>query len=444
MANGPDDPFKPPNATILRPRPGAGKRTPAEQAPARPAAGATQRPEPPAAREPPVAPVRAPQGPGLNPLVAAATPLLLLAGGLRASTTPGDVVGLRRQALDEIRRFEERARAAGVANEVIVAGRYALCAAIDEAVLATPWGAQSDWAQQTLLNALHREAYGGEKFFEMLERIGQDPQRHIDLIELQYLCIALGFAGKFQVQDRGHARLAEVQHDVFRRIRTIRDPSEPALSLRWHGVEDRRNRLIRYVPWWVVGAAALALMAVAFVYFKHVLDERAAPVYAALSRIGTEDFAVAATAPMVTSGPSLKQLLADAEARGALTIEENGARTLVTLVAPDLFASASASVNPAYSSTLREIGAAIEQVPGRVLVEGHTDDQPLKSLSFHDNYELSRERAASVVRILRGQVRNGARLEVGGRGPSEPRYRPESTPENRARNRRVEIIHVRE
>jgi type VI secretion system protein ImpK len=41
-------------------------------------------------------------------------------------------------------------------------------------------------------------------------------------------------------------------------------------------------------------------------------------------------------------------------------------------------------------------------------------------------------------------VRNGARLEVAGRGPSAPRYRPESEPENRARNRRVEIIHVRE
>jgi len=79
-----------------------------------------------------------------------------------------------------------------------------------------------------------------------------------------------------------------------------------------------------------------------------------------------------------------------------------------------------------------------------VLVEGHTDDQPLKSLAYRDNYELSRERAASVVKILRADVHNAARLEIVGKGPSEPRYRPESTPENRARNRRVEIIHVRE
>src|SRR6267378_2789051 len=190
-----DDPFRPSNATVLRPKPGAGKR---------PAAAPPPAPPPPSAPPPTFRRGSAPQpgpgpaalrrlpGQGLNPLVSAAVPLLLMAGGMRGSTIQGDVPALRRQALEEIRGFEESARAAGIANEVIIAGRYALCAALDEAVLATPWGAHSDWAQQTLLNTLHREAYGGEKFFEMLERIAQEPGLRIDLIELQYLCIALG------------------------------------------------------------------------------------------------------------------------------------------------------------------------------------------------------------------------------------------------------------
>ncbi len=144
----------------------------------------------------------------------------------------------------------------------MLAARYALCAGLDEAVLSTPWGAQSEWAQQTLLVALHREAWGGEKFFEMLDRISQDPARHIDLMELQYLCLAFGFAGKYQVAERGHARLAEVQQELYRRIRDQRGAPPPELSLRWRGLEDRRNPLIRYVPWWVVGAAALAILAI--------------------------------------------------------------------------------------------------------------------------------------------------------------------------------------
>jgi type VI secretion system protein ImpK len=384
---------------------------------------------------------------GLNPLVSAAVPLLLMAGGMRGSTIQGDVPALRRQALEEIRRFEENARTAGIANEVIIAGRYALCAALDEAVLATPWGAHSDWAQQTLLNTLHREAYGGEKFFEMLDRIAQDPQLRIDLIELQYLCIALGFTGKFQLLEQGQARLAQTQHDIFRRIRTVRSPPEPELSLHWRGVEDRRSRLVRYLPWWVALAASLAVTTGTFLFLKYRLDKQADPIYAALAQTGAGSAAATSAVPAIIGvpvGPTLRQLLAEQEAHGVLRIEENGPLTRITLAAPELFASASAALDPRYSQTLHAVGTAIEKVPGHVVIEGHTDDQPLRSFAFRDNYELSRARAESVRKILGTEVKNPGRLEILAVGPSKPRYLPAASPENRVRNRRVEIIHVRE
>ncbi len=81
-------------------------------------------------------------------------------------------------------------------------------------------------------------------------------------------------------------------------------------------------------------------------------------------------------------------------------------------------------------------------MPGRVLVVGHTDDQAVKSLRYRDNYELSRERAVGVVKVLQLGMENHARVTWTGVGSSEPRYRPESDPANRSRNRRVEIIHV--
>ena len=431
-----DDPFKPSDATVLRPRPGAGKRGVSDPPSARSMPAASY-------GEPIPAVAREFLGAGLNPLVQAASPLLLLAGQLRGTLSAPDISGLRRHALDEIRRFEETARAAGVQNEVVLAARYALCASLDEAVLSTPWGAQSEWAQQTLLVVLHREAWGGEKFFEMLDRISQDPARHIDLMELQYLCLALGFAGKYQVVDRGHARLADVQQDLYRKIRQHRGTPPSELSLRWRGLEDRRNPLIRYVPWWVVGAAALAILAIAFVAYYARLGTASAPVHAALAKVGLEDFAVPRPLPPPV-GPTLKQLLAAEETRGTLSVEEDGGRTLITLLARDLFASGSAEVNHAYDDTVRRLADALDKVPGRVLVTGHTDDQSLRSLRYRDNFELSRERALSVVGVLRPALDDPGRLEYTGVGSSEPRYRPESEPENRARNRRVEIIHVRE
>jgi len=428
-----DDPFKHPGSTVLRPRPGAGRRGGAESR--QPLAGASFS-EP----EPLLPETWAHLGLGLNPLVRAAHAVLLTVGQLRGSVSPVDVAGLRRHALGEIQRFEEAARAAGVSTDIATAARYVLCAALDEAVLSTPWGSQSEWAQHPLLVTLHRETWGGEKFFEMLARVSQSPAKYIDLMELQYLCLALGFAGKFQVMDRGHEQLASVQQTLYRQIRAHRGTPDDELSVRWRGLEDRRNPVIRYVPGWVVGVAALAILAVTFTVSYARLARLTAPVQAELSQIGLDDFEEpVAPAP----GPTLKALLAPEEKQGVLMAEEQGGRTVVTLLAPDLFASGSADLGPGHSETIRRVALALNQVPGRILVVGHTDDQPIRSLRFQDNFELSRERALSVVRVLEETVDTRARLSWTGVGSSEPRYEPVSTPENRARNRRVEIVHVR-
>jgi type VI secretion system protein ImpK len=432
-----DDPFLPPDLTA-RPRPGAGRR-------GMPDSGMYQRPAMPRVAE--VEPIpesaRAFLGIGLNPLVQAASPLLLRMGQMRNAPASIDVPSLRRAALDEIRRFEERARAAGVRNEIVLAARYVLCAGLDEAVLSTPSGGQSEWAQHPLLIALHREAWGGEKFFEMLDRILVDPARHIDLIELQYLILALGFTGKYQMMDRGHEQLADLQHNLHRTIQNQRGAAPAELSLHWRGLEDQRNRLIRYVPWWVVVAAALAIVGVTFAIYYTKLANQADPLHERLAQIGIEDFALPPPPAPPAPGPTLKKLLAPEEAAGTLTVKEEGARSTVTLEAAELFKSGSADVSSSYEPTLDKITAALNKVPGRVMVVGHTDDQAIKSLRYRDNNELSRERAVSVGNVLLKGLDNAARLTVRGAGSSQP-LSPGTDPESRARNRRVEIIHLRD
>ncbi len=71
----------------------------------------------------------------------------------------------------------------------------------------------------------------------------------------------------------------------------------PELSLRWRGVQDQHNPLIRYVPWWVIGAASLVVLTLAFIFFRVRLGHRAEPVQVALAKIGLGDF----TAPAVPS-----------------------------------------------------------------------------------------------------------------------------------------------
>jgi type VI secretion system protein ImpK len=196
---------------------------------------------------------------------------------------------------------------------------------------------------------------------------------------------------------------------------------------------------MRYVPWWVIAAVGLAILTGSFVYLHTKLSVQAEPIKAALAGAAvTVDY----PAPAQQHTSRLKELLAPEESARRLTVEEFGGKTVVTLTAPELFKSGSAHVNPDLYQTLRAIALALNQVPGRVVIVGHTDDQPVHSLRFADNFDLSRERAVAVAELLKPALATPGRLEWQGAGSTQPRYKPVNTAENRARNRRVELIQI--
>ena len=438
-----DDPFAPRDGTVVRPRPGAGRRSGAETL-----VGGLAQLTPRAVLPGSTTMLSGSSGNladflvgARNPIIQAAAPLLTLGARLSTSVHQANIATLRQQAVQEVRAFEERMRGTGVVAEDAIVARYVLCGFMDAAVLNTPWGAQGDWASQSLLVLFHKEVSSGEKFFDIVARLRGDPQRYIDLIELAYVCLALGYEGKYRHDPSGQGRLAELQHDLYRLIREQRQVSVEDLSPHWKGVEDRRNPIIRYVPWWIIAAAGLAILTGTFIVLHTKLAAQAQPIEAALAGSAvTVDYPAPAQAQAKAN--RLKQLLAPEEAAKRVTVEEFGGKTVVTLIAPELFRSGSARVNPDLSQTLRAVALALNQVPGRVVIVGHTDDQPVRSVRFADNFDLSRQRAVAVAELLKPVLATPGRLEWQGAGSTQPRYKPVDTAENRARNRRVEIIQV--
>lgn len=91
---------------------------------------------------------------------------------------------------------------------------------------------------------------------------------------------------------------------------------------------------------------------------------------------------------------------------------------------------------------LKKIRDVIANVPGDVMVIGHTDNLPINSPLYHSNWDLSAARAASVVDfLLESKNIDASRLSAVGKGESMPLL-PNDTSEHRARNRRVEIVFV--
>ncbi len=141
---------------------------------------------------------------------------------------------------------------------------------------------------------------------------------------------------------------------------------------------------------------------------------------------------------------SLKQVAeALATVNGARVTLSSG-RAVLTLGDCILFNVGEAEINPAGFPALDRIGAILARVPNRVRIEGHTDDLPIHSTRFPSNWELSTARAVNVLRYL-VEVGHIApqRLSAAGYGKSKP-ILPNDTPGNRARNRRVEILVLKE
>ncbi|WP_115573809.1 type IVB secretion system protein IcmH/DotU [Xanthomonas campestris] len=379
-------------------------------------------------------------GRSVNPLVQAATPLLLLAVQLRHSAQLPDVARLREQVMAQVRRFEQRARDGGAPVEAVTAARYVLCTLLDEAVLNAPWGERSGWSQKTLLVVFHSESYGGAKFFQILERLCADVARHLDLIELMYLCLVLGFVGRYQIEAGGLARIGEIQDDLYRRIRAERGTAPDTLAPHWRGVEDRR-RLGRYLPVWAAALLGLSVLVVAFVWCQARLNSLSAPISAQAAQWGLARATPPDAAPVAPPRLRLKQLLAVPERAGLLRVDEQAdGQARVQLSSNAMFASGGVEVEPTQRGVIEQVAVAIDQLPGRVIVVGHTDDVPVRSLRFQDNFALSGARAQAVARLLQTHLAVPGRVESIGAGDSQPLAQPPQLPANRARNRRVEIL----
>ncbi|HEY0418162.1 MAG TPA: type IVB secretion system protein IcmH/DotU, partial [Acetobacteraceae bacterium] len=189
----PDNPFDEPDEsdrTVIRPAPGGRK-----PAPAAPAAA-------PFADAPPRAATVVADGAeaitlGTNPLTAAAAPLLQLLARLRNTLSQPDAADLRERATRELRAFEKGAREAGIPMEQLRPAHYALCASLDDVVLNTPWGNSGVWDQRSLVSTFHGEVRSGERFFDILNQLKDAPGTYLPVLELMYLCLSLGFMGRY-------------------------------------------------------------------------------------------------------------------------------------------------------------------------------------------------------------------------------------------------------
>ena len=373
---------------------------------------------------------------GSNPLALAANPLLNLIPQIRVMAQHPDPGQLRNYLVEQVQLFERRAREAMVPHETVIGARYALCTALDETAAKTPWGGGGAWSRHSLLVTFHNETWGGEKFFQVLARLVQDPKKHIDLIEMMAVCIALGFEGRFGVVDNGRAQLETLRRRLVEIIQGARGEHPRALSQHWQGAHSDGKAEWGILPMWIAAGATLLVLALIYFVYSFLLANKSSEVFSTIAgiRLPKAQAAVVQPAPV----KRLAQFLEPEVREGLVTVRDEADRSVVTLRGDGLFDSGSTEVKSRYLPVLSRVADALNTVSGPVLVTGYTDNVPIRSGRFPSNYELSQARADVVRGIIDSRLTARNRTRGQGRADSDP-VAPNNSAENRSRNRRVEV-----
>jgi type VI secretion system protein ImpK len=459
-----EDPFAEPDdgeKTVIRPNPGGRRPGVAAAAPpvsAPPAAPAAGRPADVTGAPATQAPAAQSDGAiagamtGMNPLNASAATLFALVSRIRNRAQHPDPDALRRSVVAEIRAFESRAMQARIDERQVKVARYAICATLDDVVLNTPWGGTSAWAQQSMVGTFHRETVGGDRFYDLLSRLEQDPGSNIDLLEFLYMCLSLGFEGRLRVEQGGRDKQQQVRAGLAKIIRAHRGPVEQDLSPHWQGVNKPHKPLSAWRPVWLAVAVVAGLLGSGFIGLSYALSTSSTALTERLAGIDRGGVAeLERRAPPVVAVPTVQSAaqvdrvsgILEAEiADGIVEVFQNANTITVRLTGAGMFRSGSSELQSAFDLPLSRVADALSETDGPVIVAGHSDNVPIRSARFPNNLALSLARAESVLDVIAAKLTDPTRLKAEGRADKEP-VMSNDTAEGRAANRRIEIVLVR-
>ncbi|PIT37904.1 hypothetical protein BHC53_09585 [Snodgrassella alvi] len=371
-----------------------------------------------------------------NPLLEAAQPLLLALANMPAQLDSYDngIESLRELLIREVHIYQTLCDRANLRREHVLAVRYCVCTALDEAANKTSWGGGGAWARKSLLIVFHNESYGGEKIFLLIGRLSPNPIEYGDVLEVIYRILSLGFEGRYSVRPDGRKQLDLIRQQLLSIISSGRDPVARDLSPHWYADASGKFRRLRSLPVWISAVFFCCLLLAIFVWFKFQIVDTDTRLQQRIAAIGK------AVPPPVTSGVlRLKALLKDEIERGVVSVNENAQQSQVTFLGDFMFVPGKKTVNPKIMPVLDKVASEINKVSGTVTVTGHTDNQPIHTAEFPSNQVLSEKRAAEVAALLVNKGVAESRLKIVGLGDSAP-VEDNNTAEGRAKNRRVDIL----
>jgi len=194
---------------------------------------------------------------------------------LRDGNAPSSCAEFNQRIDQFLANYEKQARNLSKPTEAIEHSRYAFCALLDEIVLASGFPLRDEWARLPLQLRLFGENLAGEGFFDRLRSLRADPVKHIEALEVFYVCLLLGYKGKFLLE--GEEKLDYLTSQLGQEIQRIRG-AKPEFAPNW-GLPHRFQNFVRNeLPLWFYYSMLALVAATIFVTYWVLLDKQVAPI----------------------------------------------------------------------------------------------------------------------------------------------------------------------
>jgi type VI secretion system protein ImpK len=213
--------------------------------------------------------------------------------GLARSLPPADE--LQRRVSSMFDQMARRCREVGIPDEDFNEARYAIAAFIDEQVLKADWAGRTQWLARPLQLLYFNENTAGEGFFNRVTALQGQPKR-AHVLEMYYLCLALGFRGKYAVQGQAGMGIAPILDQVGAEVlRAL--PKNDVISPHGEPRDAMRSLVQRERPIVTISVAFLGLALVAFVILKVILLLSASSATSNWAKFSVQSSSPGAVAP---------------------------------------------------------------------------------------------------------------------------------------------------
>jgi type VI secretion system protein ImpK len=191
---------------------------------------------------------------------------------LRATNDYGIADLLKSRIIEMFNKFENNARIIGIDNEKVRLAKFALVAFLDETIISSEWPAKDEWLTEPLQIKLFDTFNAGEEFYTNMSNLRQRTNANKDVLEIYYLCLSLGFKGKYQLQSPENLRRIiddfnlELHPEAYQSIDILSPNGKPKQSI----VQNVKTGL----PLWVYPVCAIVILIIFYIIVSFTISDK--------------------------------------------------------------------------------------------------------------------------------------------------------------------------